>query len=272
LENIDGEALLVLGGKEIVVDSLSLKGLGGIIRIKGRIDLSKKPVRFVFDSKARDVDLAGLLYATPAGSKKHAEGKVNLDLLFAGQGTRWEDIRNSIDGEGSLAIMQGVILDANIVQALIGNIGEQLGSSNLITDKLRSKYPQVFTANKTIFKSIDGLIRIEKGRIILPQMEMGTEDYTIAGIGSLQLDRVVESSAALVLSPQLSRDIIAQISLASMITDDQGRVRIPFTLSGVLPKVTVKPDLSGQAKPPPIAPEVDKLKKKLLDRLLPKKK
>ncbi len=272
LENIEGEALLTLSGKEIVVDSLALHGLGGVIRANGRFDLSKKPARFAFDSKMRDVDLAGLLYSTPAGSKKYAEGKVNLDLLFGGQGTRWEDIRQTIDGEGTLAILQGVILDVNIVQLLFGDIGKQLGSSNFISDQLRNSYPHVFTANKTIFKSIDGLVRIEKGRIILPHMDLGTEDYTIAGAGSIQLDRKVESNAALVLSPRLSKDVINQISLASMITDEKGQVRIPFTLSGILPKVTMKPNLSGQVKPPPIAPEVDKLKKKLMDRLFPKKK
>jgi len=272
LRNVKGKALFHLGDREITVDSLSLWALGGVIRSAGRIDVSEKPVHFAFDTKASDVDLAELLISTPVGAEKHAEGKVNLDLLFAGQGTRWEDISRSIDGQGTLAVMEGVILDVNIVQMIFGDIGKRFGAEDVISAELRSKYPQVFTANKTIFKSIDGLVRIEKGRVILPKMDLGTADYTITGTGSIQLDRVVQSQAALVLSPRLSEDVIKQISIASMITDEKGRVRIPFTLSGTLPKVTVKPDLSAEVKTLPITPEVDKLKNKLLDKIFPKKK
>jgi AsmA protein len=272
LQNIDGEALLTLAGKKIFVDSLLLHGLGGVIRAVGRFDLSKKPMRFAFDSKVRGIELAQLLYSTPAGAKEHAEGKINLDLLFGGQGSKWGDIRQSIDGQGTLEILQGVILDVNIIHFLFGDIGEQYGSSNYISDQLRTRYPQVFTANKTVFKEIDGQIRIEKGRITMPHLSLGTEDYTIAGIGSIQLDRRVESNASIVLSPQLSRDVIDQISIASLITNENGQVHIPFTLFGILPSVVVKPELAMQIKPPPIETEIDRLKNKLKDRFFPKKK
>ncbi|MFH1756336.1 MAG: AsmA-like C-terminal region-containing protein, partial [Candidatus Latescibacterota bacterium] len=272
MKNMDGEAVFTLAGREILVDSLLLNGLGGAVRAKGRIDLAKKPAQFAFDSKVRNVDLAELISLTPAGSRKRAEGKVNLDLLFGGQGTKWADMQHSIDGQGSLSILQGVITDVNIIQALLGELGEQLGSSNFISEQMRSAYPHVFTANKTVFKSIEGIIRIEKGTIIAPNLNLGTEDYRLAGSGSIRLDRMVESKATLILSQRLSKDVMQQVSLASMLADDKGQVQLPFTISGILPKAVVKPDLSGKIKAPPIAPEVDKLKKKLLDRLFPAKK
>ncbi|NIM20750.1 MAG: AsmA family protein [Candidatus Latescibacteria bacterium] len=272
IKDVAGNMVFSMKGKQVLVDSLNLDGLGGTIRGHGNIDLRKTPPQFSFDTKARGLNLVNLVSSTLARSSSRFQGNVNLDIHLGGQGKKWADVRSTLDGAGVLAVLQGAILDMNIAKELLNAIAGELGSAPIVSEHLRKTYPHVFTATKTEFREFEGDVLIKGGRIHAPSFHLGTEDYSILGKGSLGLDWTVDSQAAFILSPRLSKSLIEEAGFVSFLTDDQGRVQIPFSMTGRLQKVAFKPDISGKIQESIISPEIDKLKKKLFDQFLPSKK
>jgi len=63
------------------------------------------------------------------------------------------------------------------------------------------------------------------------------------GKGTFALDNALDVTATLVASKQLSDDIVADVREVKYIENDQGKVAIPFRLTGALPQVQLKPDI-----------------------------
>ncbi|TMA05562.1 MAG: hypothetical protein E6J89_18865 [Deltaproteobacteria bacterium] len=71
---------------------------------------------------------------------------------------------------------------------------------------------------------------------------------TILGKGWFAFDNTVDFRALLLLSQQLSQDIIGRAKETKNLANDQGRLEIPFTLSGKLPGAKPKPDIGYIAR------------------------
>ncbi len=273
IEDLNGEVLFRSRGKEIFIDSLRLAGLDGTILGSGRLDLGQPKPRFLFDSRLRGLDLTRLLVATPAGSSAHFSGRLDLDFLAGGQGTKWADISQSLEGDGNIAVLKGIILNFNLAQYILDSVSDVIGSQQLVSSRLKQAYPQVFTARQTSFKKVESSLAVQNGRVYLPNTEMDTGDYTIRGETNMRLDGVLDSRGVLVLSDRLSADIVKDVQYAAFLKNKAGRLEIPFSISGKLPKVKVTAVLDGlKIQESVIKPEVDKLKSKLLNKLFNKKK
>ncbi len=262
-------------GKLVLADSVRLEGLNGTVKGRGQIDLQETPPKFEFDTHIRDVDLVELIRSSPAGSEKRIQGRTNLDLSFTGHGREWKDIRQSLNGAGWMEVLQGTILEVNIARSLLNSILGQTKSAVFVSDRLQQKYPHVFKETKTVIKELEGDISIEGGRIRTPNLQLQMKDYSILGAGSIGLDWTVDSKGIFVLSPQLSKDLVDEVGYASFLLNAQNCVEVPFSITGTLPKVVLKSDLTGlggRMQDSVISPEIDKLKNKLLDKFLPSKK
>ena len=176
IEDLSGEVMFRSRGKEILIDSLRLAGLDGIILGSGRLDLGQPKPSFLFDSRLRDLDLTRLLVATPAGSSAHFEGRLDLDFLAGGQGNEWADISQSLEGDGNIAVLEGTVLNFNLAQYILDSVSDMIGSQQLVSNRLKQAYPQVFTARQTSFKKVESRLAIRNGRVYLPNTEMDTSD------------------------------------------------------------------------------------------------
>jgi len=67
-------------------------------------------------------------------------------------------------------------------------------------------------------------------------------DYAMLGKGTYSLDNQLDFMATLIASKELSDDVISDVREVKYLTNEQGKIAIPFRLTGALPSVKPKPD------------------------------
>jgi AsmA protein len=239
----DLAAEMTLRDRVATLTKLDLRAFDGTYSGGGRYDMREtENPKFDFRSKIRGMDLKGMLASQLPGSEKRIEGRVDADLALAGAGKQWETIKRQIRGDGRVDVRDGMIKDVNIADQVLASVTGIGGLSNLISPRVRSRHPGLFETGDTKFDKLGGSVQIADGVARSDDLELAARDYTILGKGTYSLDNELDFTATLLASKDLSADVIADVREAKYIADAQGRIEIPFRLTGALPHVKPKPD------------------------------
>lgn len=225
------------------LDRLSLRAFEGSYDGKGRYDL-REPAnpKFSFQSNVRDMVLKTLLSTKFPGAEEKIEGRLDANLALSGSGSGWETIRKTLRGDGRMDVKDGVLKDVNIADQVLASVTGIGGLSNLVSPRTRGKYPEIFSTGDTRFEKLGGTVQVADGEARTNDMTLAARDYAVLGRGSFALENRLDFTATLVASKQLSDDVVADVKEAKYIENDDGRIEIPFRLSGSLPGVRPKPD------------------------------
>jgi uncharacterized protein involved in outer membrane biogenesis len=222
---------------------LDLHAFDGSYSGGGRYDMREKEnPKFDFRSTIRGMDLKSVLASQSPGSEKRIEGRLDADLALAGAGKQWETIKRQMRGNGRVDVKDGVIKDVNIADQVLASVTGIGGLSNLISPRVRARHPSLFETGDTKFEKLGGSVQIADGVARSDDLTLAARDYTMLGKGTYSLDNELDFNATLVASKDLSDDVIADVREAKYIADAQGRIEIPFRLTGALPHVKPKPD------------------------------
>ncbi|MEE9537845.1 MAG: AsmA-like C-terminal region-containing protein, partial [candidate division NC10 bacterium] len=176
-------------------------------------------------------------------------GAVNLDVNLAGTGNQWQDIQRTLTGQGKAEVAKGALLDVNIAESALTGLTRVPGLSLFIISRnTRRKYPAIFGTKNTEFGQLKGSVNIRGGKVHLDDLLITAADWAAVGKGWVTLDQRIDLKAQLVLSQQLTTDLIREVKLLKYLRDRQGRLTIPFTLAGTLPNVTPQPDVDYVAR------------------------
>ena len=244
----DLKARISMAGQVATIESFRLRAYNGTLQGQGRYDLRKTPPRFTLTSQVRGMELAQFFRSTSATAPKYIRGGVNLDLKLAGSGNRWEDIQRALTGQGQAEVLNGALLDVNIAEGALTGLTGVPGLSLFISPNTRSKYPAIFGTRNTEFGQLKGSMNIRGGKIHLDNLLIAAADWAVRGKGWVTLDQALNLRAQLVLSEQLSTDLMRDMKLLKYLADRQGRLAIPFSLAGTLPGITPRPDLDHVAR------------------------
>jgi len=242
------EALLSMANQLLTIESLKLRAYNGTLTGTGQYDFRKTPPRFTLTSQFRDMDVSQLFHAPSATATKHIRGGANLDLNLAGSGNEWQDIQRTLTGQGKAEVVKGALLDVNIAEGALTGLTGVPGLSVFISPNTRQKYPAIFGTKNTEFGQLKGSVNIRDGKVHLDDLLITAADWAAVGKGWVTLDQKVDLSAQLVLSAQLSTDLIREVKLLKYLRDRQGRLLIPFRLAGTLPRATPQPDMDHVAR------------------------
>lgn len=225
------------------LDRLSLGAFDGSYAGSGRYDL-REPAnpKFSFQSSVRGMVLKALLGTKFPGAEEKIDGRLDADLALSGSGSGWETIRNSLRGDGRMDVKDGVIKDVNIADQVLASVTGIGGLSSLVSPRTRSKYPELFSTGDTRFEKLGGTVQIADGEARTDDLTLAARDYAILGRGRYALENRVDLTATLVASRGLTDDVVADVKEAKYIANDEGRLEIPFRLTGSLPRVRPKPD------------------------------
>ncbi len=222
---------------------LSLRAFDGQYDGGGRYDMRDPNVpKFDFRSTIREMDLKSLLATQSPGAEKRIEGRLDADLALSGSGKGWETIQKTLDGNGRVDVKDGVLRDVNLADEVLASVAGIGGLSKLISPRVRNRYPAVFGTGDTKFDELGGSVQVANGVARSDDLTLAARDYAMLGKGTFALDNQVDFTATLVASKQLSDDIISDVREAQYITDEEGKLQIPFRLTGSLPRVKPKPD------------------------------
>ncbi|MHB0776065.1 AsmA family protein [Halomonas sp. WWR20] len=117
--NVKGLALndvaLALKGAEgrHRVETLSANLYDGTLAATGNMDVSQDPVRLAFSEQLRGVDIAPL-YQNATGETSPLRGRLNLEGDFTSRTNTLETLLRNLNGNASLRITQGAMLDVNV--------------------------------------------------------------------------------------------------------------------------------------------------------------
>ncbi|MEE8503297.1 MAG: AsmA family protein [candidate division NC10 bacterium] len=236
------KASISMADQVVTIKDLRLRAYKGSLQGQGRYDLRKTPPRFTFTSQVRRMDLSAFFRS--ASAAKHIRGGLNLDMTLSARGKRWEDIKRALSGQGKAEVLDGALLDVNIAEGALAGLTGVPGFSLFISPKTRKKYPAIFATQNTEFGQLKGSMNIRNGKIYLEDLLVAAADWAFRGKGWLTFDQRLALQARLVLSQQLSTDLIQDVKALKYLADRAGRVVLPFALTGTLPRVKPVPDLA----------------------------
>jgi len=114
--------------------------------------------------------------------------------------------------------------------------------SNLISPRVRAKHPALFATGDTKFDKLGGSVVVADGVARSDDLTILARDYAMLGKGTYSLDNQLDFTATLIASRELSDDVIADVREVKYLANEQGKIEIPFRLTGALPHVKPKPD------------------------------
>ena len=119
---------------------------------------------------------------------------------------------------------------------------------DLVSPSVVKNHPELF-ANPDTDIQIASLSYVLSGpRITSHDIKAQTVDYNLLGDGWFDMDKNVDMTASIVLSPQFSKELIEQKQQVAYIANRDGQIDIPLQISGQLPKPSVLPNVTELAQ------------------------
>ena len=221
---------------------VQLRAFGGTLTGHGQYAFDAEPPRFSAQTRVTDVKLSEFFDSILATAPQNIDGTATADLRIEGSGADWEAVRPGLRGEGQLNVADGAVRDVNIAEGVLSGLTGIPGLSLRIPQRLRDRYPAVFTAQDTAFDEFAARFRILGGSLEVERLRIAARDFLAQGAGSMDFDQKVDLDASLTLSKDLSADLIRTVKELRHIAARDGRIEIPFALTGVAPNLRPAPD------------------------------
>lgn len=244
----DLRSSLAFAGQVATIESLSLKAFGGALKAEGRYDVRETTPRFAAAAAVQGMDLTQMFRSLAPSAPQNIRGLLNMDLDITGSGKEWNVIQRALQGQAKAEVVNGALLDVNLAESVLSGATGIPGVVTLVPAEVRNKYPALFASKDTEFKQMKGSATISDGKARTDDLVISTAEFETLGKGWFAFDRTVDFRALLVLSQPLSQDIVGRVKEMKNLANDQGRMEIPFNLSGRLPGAKPKPDLGHIAR------------------------
>jgi len=226
------------------IESLSVAAFGGSLTAKGNYDMRESTPRFAATTNVKAMDLTQIFRAVRPSAPQNIRGAINMDLDLTGAGKDWNTIQNALKGKGKTEVVNGALVDVNLAESVLSGAAGVPGAVNLIPADVKNKYPAIFASKDTEFKQLKGSTTISDGKARTDDLVVSAAEFETQGKGWFAFDQTVDFRALLLLSEKLTQDITSRASQAKSLADNQGRLEIPFNLSGKLPGAKPKPDVA----------------------------
>ncbi|MFQ5682153.1 MAG: AsmA family protein [Candidatus Binatia bacterium] len=231
---------------QLSFDNLSFHAMRGIFRANGTWKKdAKKTQRFTLNPNIEGMDLQALLSLKYPKFKDHIAGRLNFRARLWGEGQGGTALRQSLQGEGETLVREGSLKDFNLVKQVLSKVTGIPGLSNLLSLRIPLRDRAIFERKDTPFDTLEASFTVKQGQIHTNDLLIVTPEYSINGKGWVTFDKAVQWDARLAMSRVFTQDLIAEHRNVRYIADRQGRLTVPFRLTGTLPNVQAEPDLQG---------------------------
>ena len=187
------------------------------------LDAAKPVPAFTGDFRLEGVQAKTLL--SDAAQFSLLEGHTKLALQISGSGTTAEQIKSSLEGQGSLAVSDGAIDGVNLTE-MISQIGE-----GQIPDMRQGP------GNKTAFSDLGGSFTIKNGIAQTSNLQMTSPLLKVAAAGSVDL---TQSTINMLANPEIVAGPEGQGGANAL-----AGLSVPVRIEGPLDRPTIKPEIKG---------------------------
>jgi AsmA protein len=231
-------------GGEIRITRFSCAVFKGQMEGDGVLNTAHEPSPFRMKAKITGVDLDAVLTAL-ASSKGTMKGRLNGDVDLSGAGFSLDTLKKNLTGTGTVAVKEGELTWLDLINRIVGAVGGKIGGKE-----------------KTTFDNLHTSFTVKNGVVTLPDMLMSQKDTALKLRGDVGLDSTLKMEGEAHLPASTTGDLSGKGW--RFLTDDQGRLTIPFTLHGALkdPKVGISTKLIEQGVKGVLEEFLQKKKKK----------
>lgn len=213
-----------------LLDALSLDMFGGTF--KGRLDVDthgERPALRLTGSVAA-LDVPSLLKGS--GSPGGITGRLGGTVSIAASGTDGAVLMRTARGTIDAVVSDGTLPRLDLVRTVVLAFGKPTGAPA--------------EGSGTAFARLGGTFALANGTLRTENLALSSRDFDTAGRGSLAIESgAVDARADVVLSPGLTAQ--AGTDLRRYAQED-GRVRVPATVSGTLDRPRVSIDVAAAAR------------------------
>jgi uncharacterized protein involved in outer membrane biogenesis len=235
------------GGQRLTLNSLKLAAFNGTIDGSGNAALAGDRA-FNVALNCNQIGLRPLLLSQNSKAADTVRGQLTGQLRVAGRGSTFEQIKPTLSGNGRVSVANGKLVGVNVVADAMRKVNGIPGIGALVSPAMIARHPELFKSPDTDLNQLGMGFTIQGPRITSHDIVASTADYTVKGDGWFDLDKKIDMDVDLLLSPQLSREMISERKNIAYLTDRQERVKIPVHISGQLPKPTVTPNVQDIAQ------------------------
>ena len=181
---------------------------------------------------------AGVVRGLLSG-KLQISGKNNGDF---------EAIKPTLSGNGQAQIAQGELVGVNIGAQVFAKTQNLPVIGSLVPQSIANNHQDLFKSPNTVFQQMGLTFVIQGPRITSHDLVMKTADYALNGDGWFDMDKNIDLTARILLTQQLTREIIEQKKNVVYVANNNGQIDIPLRITGQLSKPTIIPDIGELAQ------------------------
>jgi hypothetical protein len=251
LNNIAYTGLTVLtslAGKQLRVSQLQMGAFGG--SISGTADASlQHGGPFNTAVTMAGLDLQQALQSQHAKAAGTVRGFLSGRVQVSGKNQgNFDAIRPTLAGSGQAQVAQGKLVGVNLGAQVFAKTQNLPVIGSLVPESIANNHPELFKSPDTDFQQLGMTFVIQGPRITTHDLVMKTADYAMNGDGWFDMDKNIDLTARIVLTQQLTNEIIAQKKNVVYVTNNSGQIDIPLRITGQLPKPVVVPDVAALAQ------------------------
>lgn len=236
------ETGLSLANKIANVRNLRVDVLQGAVQAEAEYAFNAAVPRFSLNSRVQGIDIKQLYDALSPKAERDIRGRLNADMKVSGSGEKWEQMQPTLRGGGQAEVVKGALLNFNVAEGALSGITGIPGLTNILSPRLRTKYPETFEAKDTEFKEMKALFDVADSRMNITDLRITAADYGVQGKGWADFNRKIDFRSTLVFSQGLSGDLGSSAREIKLLFNNQNQLEIPFSVTGRLPNVKAKPD------------------------------
>jgi uncharacterized protein involved in outer membrane biogenesis len=235
------------GGQRVTLNSLKLGAFNGTIDGTGNAALAGDRA-FNVALNCNQIGLRPLLESQKSKAADTVQGRLTGQVRVAGHGSTFDQIKPTLNGNGRISVANGKLKGVNVVADAMRKVNGVPGIGALVSPTLVARHPELFKSPDTDLSALGMSFTIQGPRITSHDILASTTDYTVKGDGWFDLDKNIDMNADLLLSQQLSQEMIAERKNIAYLTNRQDQVKIPVHISGQLPKPSVTPNVQDIAQ------------------------
>jgi AsmA-like C-terminal region len=250
LANVDYsnlDVLASLAGRQLDLKSLKFGAFSGSVSADGRATIGARPA-FALNLAADNINLQDALKSQKAKAADIVRGILNGRVTVAGNGSRLDEIKPTLHGNGRANLKDGKLIGVNIVAQALDKTKHLPAIGDLVPSSIVKNHPELFANPDTDLQNASLTFALEGPKISTNDLTVQTPDYDIQGKGWFDMDRKLDVLADIILSKPLTQEIIANKKNVVYVTNREGRIDVPLEIRGTLPRPKVLPNVGQLAQ------------------------
>ena len=236
-----------LEGKRLRVTELNVGAFGGQVSGTGETQLAPS-APFNTSVAIANVDVQQALASQKSKATQKVRGLLTGNVQLSGISGKFDQIKPTLAGSGKILLTQGKLVGINVAATALKKVDKLPGIGKLVPDSVVNNHPELFKNPDTDIQSASLTFVLKGPRVTSHDVVITNVDYSLTGDGWIDMNRNLDMAARILLTKQLTKEIIAQKQGVEYISNKNDQIDFPMQITGQLPKPIVVPDIQELAQ------------------------